>query len=547
MSLLDLLKEEAGPEHPRIIIAAIVAGVSNSLLLATLNSIVQSPAAAGVGSLFLYAVCLVTFVLNTRYTTHRITELVESILHRTKVRIGEKLVRAELEALEKVHAAEICARITDNATIITDRVGKIATTLQSAFLVVFAVAYVAYMSPAAFAAILIVCAVGSVKFLEVRRQLATVTQKAAGDRVTFLERMTDLLAGIKEIQFGKRRRRDVHENIIEASDALRASAVRINDTFMDGVLVANAILFCILAAVIYTLQQYMVLDARQMISVVSAVLFLWGPFMGFVWGLVPYVRSDFALQEILALETKLDQAAREGAPTPNPPDPWTSIQTIEMQDVEYEYGGDEALDAFRVGPVNLRINAGEVVFIVGGNGSGKSTLLKVLTGLYVPTQGALLVDGTPVRRDNVVAYRRRISAIFADYHLFPKLYGTTNADERGIAELLTRMHLDGQTAFVDRVFTKLDLSTGQKKRLALVIALLEDRPICAFDEWAADQDPEFRRYFYDELLPALRAQGKTVLVVSHDDRYFHCADQVVTMEYGRIRSIDKPATKAVVA
>jgi len=419
---------------------------------------------------------------------------------------------------------------------------------RTSVLVVFAVGYVAWMSPAAFVAILLVSAVGSVKYLDVRRQSVAVTQQVAGDRVTFLERMTDLLAGIKEIQFGRRRRRDVHDNILEASDTLRVGITKINDIFMDGVLVANAILFLVLAAVIYTLQQYMTLDARQMISVVSAVLFLWGPFMGFVWGLVPYVRSDLALQEILALETKLDRAARDGAPTPNPQDPWsTSIRTITMQDVEYEYGGQEARDSFRVGPVNLRIDAGEVIFIVGGNGSGKSTLLKVLAGLYMPTRGVVHVDGVQVGRDNVVAYRRKVSAIFADFHLFPKLYGTTSADESVVADLLARMHLDGQTTFVDKAFTKLELSTGQKKRLALVIALLENRPICAFDEWAADQDPEFRKYFYEELLPALRKEGKTVLVVSHDDRYYHCADQIVTMEYGQIRTIEKPAAKAVVA
>ena len=62
-----------------------------------------------------------------------------------------------------------------------------------------------------------------------------------------------------------------------------------------------------------------------------------------------------------------------------------------------------------------------------------------------------------------------------------------------------------------------------------------------FDEWAADQDPEFRRYFYDVLLPGLKAEGRTLIVVTHDDRYFHVADQVVFMEEGRVVRVEERA------
>jgi putative ATP-binding cassette transporter len=539
MSLLRLLREDAGSESPRIIISAVLAGVANVVLLATINAAAHAPATVDIQSLFLYAVSVAAFVINTRYTTHRITEIVENLIERTKLRIGEKLVRIELEALERVKGAEVCTRITDNLTIITDRVGRIATMIQSAFLVGFALMYVIWVAPAAFVVIALVCIVGGIKFQEVRRDLMMATKAAAMDRIRFLERMTDLLGGIKELQFGRRRRRDVRENVLEASSDLKSSLIKVNNLSTDGALIANSILFFVLAGVIFTLQQYMPLDAYRMLSVVSAVLFLWGPFMGFIWGFLPYLRSDVAMQEVLALETKLEKAARETIPEQNPKDPWTLPRhAIRAENVEYEYGGEDGADAFHVGPVNLQIEPGEIVFIVGGNGSGKSTLLKVLTGLYWPTGGSVVVDDIPVRRDNVVAYRNKISSIFSDFHLFAKLHGIDRVDERTVGDLLTSMRLDGQTAFVDRAFTKLSLSTGQKKRLALVVALLENRPICTFDEWAADQDPEFRRYFYEELLPALRKEGKTVFVASHDDRYFHCADKVVTMEYGKIRSVD---------
>ena len=218
---------------------------------------------------------------------------------------------------------------------------------------------------------------------------------------------------------------------------------------------------------------------------------------------------------------------------------------IEAKDIAFRYVAQGSDEAFHIGPVSLAARAGEILFIVGGNGSGKSTLLKVLTGLYPPGSGSLLVDGIRVGGNNVQAYREMISTVFSDFHLFKEVYGLGDLDDDTVGRLIRSMQLDGKTGFSEGHFTKLSLSTGQRKRLALIVTLLEDRPIYAFDEWAADQDPEFRRFFYEELIQDLKRRGKTVLVVTHDDRYFRCADRVATMEYGALRSVEtvEPATK----
>lgn len=538
MSLLHHLKQEAGPEYPRIVITSVLAGIANALLLATLNSIAQSPTTTDFGALFLFFVCLVTFVLNTRHATHRIADLVERLLHRIKLRIGNQLLTAELEVLEQVNAAEICDRLTENTTLVSARAGRLATMIQAGFVVPFATLYIAWLSPPAFAAVILVGSIGAIKFLDVRRKFVARLQESAQKRVVFLERMTDLLLGFKEIQFGRRRRRDVRNEVLDAADELRVEGIAASNVFTDGNLVGGLILFVVLAAVVYTLQIYVPLDAKSMMSVVSAVMFLWGPFVGFILGLMPYTRSEIAIQEMLDVEKTFERVAREKAPNPKPRDAWKEpLEVLDARDVEYEYIAPDANESFRIGPVNLQIKAGEVIFIVGGNGSGKSTLIKVLTGIYAPTQGYLELDTVRVDRDNVVAYRDKVSAVFSDFHLFSKLYGLEGVDEGLVEQLIVRMRLTGQVTFADGSFKRLKLSTGQKKRLAMVVLLLENRPICVFDEWAAEQDPEFRQYFYEELLPNLRQQGKTVIVVSHDDRYFHHADRVVTMEYGRIQSI----------
>jgi putative ATP-binding cassette transporter len=108
-------------------------------------------------------------------------------------------------------------------------------------------------------------------------------------------------------------------------------------------------------------------------------------------------------------------------------------------------------------------------------------------------------------------------------------------DPKRVRQLLQEVGLDHKVTYQEGRFSTVALSTGQRKRLAMVVALIEDRPIYVLDELSADQDPEFRRRYYEEFLPDLRARGKTLIVVSHDDRYFHLADRVIAMEDGRFK------------
>jgi putative ATP-binding cassette transporter len=182
----------------------------------------------------------------------------------------------------------------------------------------------------------------------------------------------------------------------------------------------------------------------------------------------------------------------------------------------------------------LEIKKGEMVFIVGGNGSGKSTFLKMLTGLYYPSAGSVDLNHEPIDRSEYASYRELFSIIFTDFHLFDKLYGLSNIEDKQVKALLRLMQLEKKTQYRENEFTHLDLSTGQKKRLAFIAALLENKPIYILDELAADQDPQFRKYFYEVMLPDLKQQGKTIIAVTHDDHYFHVADRVLKMEYGQL-------------
>ncbi|MDY6993484.1 MAG: ATP-binding cassette domain-containing protein, partial [Pseudomonadota bacterium] len=269
------------------------------------------------------------------------------------------------------------------------------------------------------------------------------------------------------------------------------------------------------------------------LKLTATVLFIMGPLGTIINALSSLTKSNVAVSNIYNLEIQLD-AARSNVVQTDELKTFQQFKQIELQDIVFHYHNEQGYNVFSVGPINVRLNRGEIVFIVGGNGSGKSTLLKLLVGLYFPTNGYLYVDDELIDPTNYQQYRELFSIIFTDFHLFDRLYGLTDIDQQRLLALLRLMELEKKTKYIEGKFTQLDLSTGQRKRLALIIALLEDKPIYIFDEWAADQDPVFRKYFYEVLLKDLKKQGKTIIAVTHDDRYFALADRVLKMDYGKL-------------
>jgi putative ATP-binding cassette transporter len=213
----------------------------------------------------------------------------------------------------------------------------------------------------------------------------------------------------------------------------------------------------------------------------------------------------------------------------------TAFESIVLEGVTHRYFREKENDVFTLGPVNLSFRPGELVYLIGGNGSGKTTLAKMLVGLYTPESGRILLNGEEVGEAQRDAYRQHFSVVFSDFFLFDTLLGIRldNVD-RAAHALLEDLQLAHKVKIENGVFSTLELSQGQRKRLALLVSYLEDRPFYLFDEWAADQDPLFKDVFYRRLLPALKAKGKTVVVITHDDRYFHLADRYIKLDFGQV-------------
>ena len=272
-----------------------------------------------------------------------------------------------------------------------------------------------------------------------------------------------------------------------------------------------------------------------LVSAVLVVLYLMTPLDTILTWLPIVGRARASLLKVQSLIPALERHgdAAEGRPAPARPLALHDSVSLEAATFAYRDGHQEA--GFVLGPVDLTLRRGEIVILAGGNGCGKTTLVKLISGLYSPEAGTIRLDGRVLGHEDHEAYRQLVSVVFADGHLFPDLNGLgRDGIEARAREGLEDLGLASEVTVRAGSFSTTDLSQGQRRRLALLGACLEDRPIFILDEWAANQDSSFKQFFYSKLLPELRAEGKALLVISHDEAYFDVADRVVRLQDGRL-------------
>lgn len=287
-------------------------------------------------------------------------------------------------------------------------------------------------------------------------------------------------------------------------------------------------------------------DIATVVLAGHAAAFIAYPVITIVASYPSYISAETAARSYLAVEAELKAPPRPAQRRAKdaPPTGFVDFATIALDGASYRHPGRDGIGSFTVGPIDLAIERGSVVFITGHNGAGKSTMVHMLLGLYPAQRGSLTVDGAVVTADTLGSYRDLFSVVFSDNHVTRQLYGAVSPEDGFADELLDLLEMSDKVAVEDRAFTTVDLSQGQKKRLALAAALLERKPVLVLDEWAADQSPYFRRKFYREIIPWMKARGITVIAVTHDDAYFDAADVQIQVEQGGIRRLDTPALPA---
>jgi putative ATP-binding cassette transporter len=347
-----------------------------------------------------------------------------------------------------------------------------------------------------------------------------------------------LTEGIKELTLHRARRKEfIDQELHGAADLYRRTSIDAARQYAIAEAWSHFAFYSMIGVILFVFPLMFPLSTESLIGYVVVLLYMMSPIWGII-GILPTVeRGQVAFENIQRLGVSLDNST-ESRHSVVPPVTAGQLESLTLESVTFQYATDSrGNDPFSLGPISLSLCPGELSFVIGGNGSGKSTFVKLLAGLYVPHSGEVSLNGTLISDANRDWYREHFSVVFSDFYLFEKLLGIEEERIRtSAAAYLSSLQLDHKVEVRERKFSTVDLSQGQRKRLALLTAYLEDRPVYVFDEWAADQDPQYKDVFYMKLLPELRARGKSVVVITHDDRYFHLGDRVIKLENGKVVS-----------
>lgn len=530
-AIIRFFKEEGyGVLLGRIGITIVFTGLASIALLGLINEVAFNGRQAS-EDLSYYLVAMGIFALGTRYLNIRVTRLVEQQLLRLRLRIMEGVRNSELTHIERLGREDIHVALSQDVALVSNSADMLISAVQQAVMLLFCMIYVAWLSPLAF--IVVLGSIVATYFLIAKLQsiLQKNYQRLAAEENKLFAVLDHLVNGFKEIKINAKKSSAIaaeYDRYLKETERLKVDN-RIRSSW--AILASHLFMYSLLGAVVFALPMLVGSGEGLIGKLVATILFIITPLLLILEGIPTIERANTSLQRLYDLDSRFADSVVHAPRADVAPD----FQKLTLRGVTYCYPDDDGNPGFTVGPLNSCIKQGEIVFLTGGNGSGKSTLLKLLTGLYSHHQGQLVLNKEVIGRGNRDKLREQFAVVFTDFHLFDRFYGQEDVDEKYIHELIQQMELQDKVSYQEGRFSTMRLSTGQRKRLALIMALLDDRNIYVFDEWAADQDAHFRDRFYKDILPSLQARGKTVIAVTHDDRYWDCCDRLIKMDLGGIQ------------
>ncbi|MEH2298498.1 MAG: cyclic peptide export ABC transporter [Nostoc sp.] len=450
-----------------------------------------------------------------------------------RMRLSRQILASELSHLERLGNPRLLATLTEDIQAVANAVYQLPFIFINLAIVLGCIAYITWLS---WLVLLMVCGVTVVAIASCQWLLnrgGKLLALAREDEDHLFKHFRTITEGVKELKLNYKRRQDFLE------EKLQSTANEFRDHNVNGLTLfaitsswGQLVFFFALGFVLFALPNLLTINPQTLSGYILTLTYLVLPMDNIISKLPLLSKASIALQKIESLGLSLASRTEISTVPPALKSDWHSLK---FKSVTHTYYTDQEDNSFIFGPIDLTFYPEELVFIVGGNGSGKSTLAKLITGLYIPENGEIWFDSELISEQNREWYRQHFSVVFSDFYLFEELLGLKNSNlDTQATKYLKQLQLDHKVKVENGQLSTTALSQGQRKRLALLTAYLEDRPIYLFDEWAADQDPIFKEIFYTKLLPELRSRGKTVLVISHDDRYFHLANRIIKLDYGQI-------------
>ena len=532
MNVIWLLLKASWLNVSIAILTGLISGGCSAQLIALINRAINDNANQNLVWYFagLAVLALVTGVISQFLLIY----LSQEAVYNLRLSLSRGILSSPLRHLEELGANRLMATLTDDVGTLSNTIFLIPFLCVDMAVVVGCLTYLSTLSGTVFAVVFAFLALTIATVQLLLNKMRKFFDLAREEQDILFKHFRSITEGIKELKLHSSRRQECFEEELQVSAAdSRDYNLQALNTAAVATGVGQLLFFMLIGLLLFAVPKFVPISTSVLSAYILTSTYLMSPFQNILQRLPAIFRANTSVEKIermgLALASQAEiTAAVQTVKTAD----W---QTLELNGTTHSYPGDKGDSNFILGEISLKFHPGELVFIVGGNGSGKSTLAKLLTGLYIPESGEILLDGQRITNENREWYRQHFSAIFSDFYLFERLLGMTNHDlDKQAAEYLREFHLDNKVEVKDGILSTTALSQGQRKRLALLTAYLEDRPIYLFDEWASDQDPFFRDIFYKQLLPELKRRGKTVFVISHYDRYFDLADRAIKLDYGKI-------------
>lgn len=525
-----LLKSEDEKPYEVIALMGIVSAIGNACIIFSINSAVNGSTYSKSVLLGAGLVGIGCYIFGAKVSGNYLVRLTNDYVYQLRIRLVKKILNASYEEKEKIESSKIQTCLTTDTETISGLANVISRAMIDSVTVLCCFIFLLVVNPLVFAAAFLIIVMIAGLFFVAGNQSNQLWNHARTLQAVFFQQVNELIAGKKNLYLNTVVQEAFYSEINEKcgeyqQNRTKAALKMINVTILGELLFSSAILSLVFLVPVLINS----VTNETLRSFVFILLYLTGPINGLLRIAPNLMQIQVAQNRVKSLEKQL---------TPRSSDIFEHVKAgeplkLSLENVVFDYGSEE-MTSFKVGPINTAFKSGEVVFVTGGNGSGKSTMINLITGLYKPHEGQVVVNGQAVLDAH---YGHLFSTIFSDFHLFETLFGIdTEGKQSEIDQYLSELHMSEKVSIEGGKFSTTKLSTGQRKRLALLVSYLEDKPICVFDEWAADQDPEYRKVFYNEIIPALKASGKCVIAVTHDDAYFSVADRIIKLENGQIQT-----------
>jgi putative ATP-binding cassette transporter len=537
-ALFSFLLKESPRELKKMGLLALLVGMTNTLLIGLINTTAKDVSTGKEVTLqfFEFSALLIAFLIFTQRSNRENISNTNALIYRFKIRIMSQAFKSNLTKIDKIGRDYVMDVLARDTQLVSSSMSALLSAFQSISTLFFLILYMSTVSITASLIILIasvfIFTIGLTELSKLTHMLQTVWSKEA--EVTGI--YSAFLNGYKEVKMDSRRALAITQELVNESEKITQSKTKILIALTNFFNYLQGLLYLVVGAMIFVIPVFASDFSAQVTTAAATALFLTGSVTAVIMNISNISMANVAAKSLSDLVTQLELKETENA---QPGEARFSIvDSIELADITYTYRVDDGFKTpFSIGPIDYIFEKGKVYFIRGNNGSGKTTFMRVLIGLYQPCSGRLLVNGSPIAEPANASYRDIFSVVFSDFYLFKKLYGLPKCDDKEVQELLSLFQMEDKVIIKNGEFSDLNFSTGQRKRLALLVALLEKKQFIVLDEWAADQDPEFRQEFYETIIPKLREMGKTVIAITHDQQYYEIADHVIYMTNGKPASV----------